>query len=144
MKIKHLFEMIIGCIGAMISELFGIGKGLLITLLILMLCDYVTGLICAGIFKKSKKSKSGSLNSRIGFKGLAKKAVILIIIITAKCFDNLLDVNYVAELTIIAYIINESISIIENAGLIGIPIPDFLKKSIDVLSEKNNEKENEK
>ena len=106
-----------------------------------MIIDYISGLIVAIVFKKSTKSAKGALESNAGFKGLCRKAMILLMIIIAAQFDKLLGIDWVRESIIIAFIVNESISIIENAGLMGLPIPQGLKKAIDILSNKSNDSE---
>ncbi|MBF1306162.1 MAG: phage holin family protein, partial [Oribacterium sinus] len=74
---------IIGAIGGFIAMAFGGWSDALITLMIFMSVDYVTGLAVAGIFKKSKKSESGALESRAGFKGICRKGVALLIVLVA-------------------------------------------------------------
>ena len=106
------------------------------TLLIFMIIDYLTGLIVAGVFKKSLKTESGGLNSNIGFKGVCRKVMILLIVIVGKQLDLVLEIDYIGTAVIIAYIANETVSIIENAGLMGVPIPNIIKKAIDLLNKK--------
>ena len=112
---------------------FGGWSDALITLIVFMALDYVTGLIVAGIFKKSKKSENGALESRAGFKGLCRKGVALMIVLVAVRLDIIMHTTYIKDAVIIAFVVNESISIIENAGLMGIPIPPVIAKAIDVL-----------
>lgn len=120
---------------------FGGWSDALITLMIFMSVDYVTGLAVAGIFKKSKKSESGALESRAGFKGICRKGVALLIVLVATRLDVVMKTTYIEDAVIIAFIANESISIIENAGLMGIPIPSVITKAIDILK-KESEKAN--
>lgn len=120
---------------------FGGWSDALITLMIFMSVDYVTGLAVAGIFKKSKKSESGALESRTGFKGICRKGVALLIVLVATRLDVVMKTTYIKDAVIIAFIANESISIIENAGLMGIPIPSVITKAIDILK-KESEKAN--
>lgn len=120
---------------------FGGWSDALITLMIFMSVDYVTGLAVAGIFKKSKKSESGALESRAGFKGICRKGVALLIVLVATRLDVVMKTTYIKDAVIIAFIANESISIIENAGLMGVPIPDAITKAIDILK-KESEKPN--
>lgn len=120
---------------------FGGWSDALITLMIFMSVDYVTGLAVAGIFKKSKKSESGALESRAGFKGICRKGVALLIVLVATRLDVVMKTTYIKDAVIIAFIANESISIIENAGLMGVPIPDAITKAIDILK-KESEKAN--
>jgi toxin secretion/phage lysis holin len=132
---------IIGAIGGFIAMAFGGWSDALITLMIFMSVDYVTGLAVAGIFKKSKKSESGALESRAGFKGICRKGVALLIVLVATRLDVVMKTTYIKDAVIIAFIANESISIIENAGLMGIPIPSVITKAIDILK-KESEKAN--
>ena len=108
------------------------------TLLIFMGIDYLSGLFVAGVFKKSPKSESGALNSKISFKGLCKKAMMLLIVVMAHRFDMELGFNYLRDAVCVAFIINESISIVENGGLMGVKMPDMIKKAIDLLTDKEN------
>ena len=126
----------VGVVGGFIAMAFGGWSDALATLMIFMGVDYVTGLIVAGIFKKSKKSESGALESRAGFKGLCRKGVALLIVLVAVRLDIVMHTSYIKDAVIIAFIANESISIIENAGLMGIPIPGVIAKAIDILKEK--------
>lgn len=132
---------IIGAVGGFIAMAFGGWNDALITLMIFMSVDYVTGLAVAGIFKKSKKSESGALESRAGFKGICRKGVALLIVLVATRLDVVMKTTYIKDAVIIAFIANESISIIENAGLMGIPIPSVITKAIDILK-KESEKAN--
>lgn len=132
---------IIGAVGGFIAMAFGGWNDALITLMIFMSVDYITGLTVAGVFKKSKKSESGALESRAGFKGICRKGVALLIVLVATRLDVVMKTAYIEDAVIIAFIANESISIIENAGLMGIPIPDVITKAIGILK-KESEKPN--
>lgn len=136
MKSNILYSTV-GIVGGVIAAMFGGWSEALITLIVFMSIDYATGLIVAGVFKKSKKSESGALESRAGFKGLCRKGVALLIVLVAVRLDIVMHTSYIKDAVIIAFIANESISIIENAGLMGIPIPGVIAKAIDVLKEKD-------
>ena len=136
---EHIFFSIIGAIGAFISTLFGGWSTALTTLLIFMGIDYVTGLMVAGIFKRSPKTSTGALESRAGWKGLCRKGVTLLIVLVACRLDIELGMTFIKDGVIIAFITNETISIIENAGLMGIPIPAVIIKAIDVLKSRAEE-----
>lgn len=140
MKIKVLAS--IGTIGGFLAALLGGWDMGLKTLIIMMIVDYLTGLIVAGIFKKSTKSESGALESKAGWKGLCRKGVTLLIVLVAARLDEVANTTFIRDAVVIGYIANEAISIIENASLMGIPIPEILKRSIDVLKKKS-EKEGE-
>ena len=106
------------------------------TLIIFMAIDYITGLMVAGIFKRSKKTQNGALESRAGFKGLCRKGVMLLIVLVACRLDIELHTTYIRDAVCIAFIANETISIIENAGLMGVPIPKVITKAIELLKTK--------
>lgn len=127
----------IGAIGGFVAMAFGGWSDALITLIIFMSVDYITGLAVAGIFKKSKKSENGALESRAGFKGLCRKGVALLIVLIATRLDIMMNTTYIRDAVVIAFVANEGISIIENAGLMGVPIPSVVKRAIDVLKEKD-------
>ena len=130
---------IIGAIGAFISNLFGGWDMALTTLIIFMAIDYLTGLTVAGVFHKSGKSENGSLESRAGWKGLCRKGMTLLIVLVAVRLDLAMGTTVIKDAVVIAYIVNEALSIIENAGLMGLPIPNVIKKAIDVLQKKDDE-----
>lgn len=127
---------VIGTVGGFIASLFGGWDTALATLLIFMAVDYMTGLIVAGVFHKSQKTESGALESRAGWKGLCRKGTSLLVVLVAYRLDLVIGSNFVKDATIIAFIANETISIIENAGLMGAPIPAVIVKAIDVLKQK--------
>ena len=130
---------IVGTVGGFIASLFGGWDTALATLLIFMAVDYATGLIVAGVFHKSQKTENGALESRAGWKGLCRKGTSLLVVLVAYRLDLVIGSNFVKDATIIAFIANETISIIENAGLMGAPIPDVIVKAIDVLKQKGEE-----
>ena len=138
MRLKELFVTAAGIVGAFISRLFGGWDAAMTTLVIFMGIDYLMGLIVAGVFKRSGKSENGALDSRAGFKGLLKKSVILLVVLVAYRLDLVLGSTFIKDAVIIGYIANETISIIENAGLMGIPIPDVIKRAIDILKNKSD------
>lgn len=135
-NIKTAVLAAIGTIGGGIAALFGGWTSAMTTLIIFMVIDYATGIIVAGVFHRSGKSKSGALESRAGFKGLCRKGMILLILLVACRFDLMLGTGYIKDCVCIAFVVNETLSIIENAGLMGVPIPQVLIKAIDVLKAK--------
>lgn len=132
---------ILGMIGGAIASAFGGWSAGLTTLLIVMAIDYLSGLIVAGVFHKSPKSESGALESRAGWKGLVRKGMTLLIVLIGCRLDILLGIMYIRDAMIIAFIINELLSIIENAGLMGVQIPKALENAIELLRQKNEEKD---
>ena len=136
---KNGFCTMIGAIGALIASLFGGWDIALATLMIFMATDYVTGLIVAGVFHTSQKSENGALESRAGWKGLCRKGVTLLVVLVACRLDLITGTNFIRDAVIIAFICNETISIIENAGLMGIDIPPALTAAIEVLKKKSDD-----
>ncbi|BCJ98127.1 phage holin family protein [Anaerocolumna chitinilytica] len=132
---------IIGITGGFITTLFGGWSTALTTLIIVMAVDYISGLAVAGIFKKSPKSKTGALESKAGWAGLFRKGMTLLIVLIAYRLDLAVGTTFIKDAVIIAYITNETVSITENAGLMGVPIPPPLKKAIDILKQKTEEED---
>lgn len=126
----------VGLLGSFIASLFGGWDTALATLMIFMAVDYVTGLVVAGVFHKSPKSDNGTLESRAGWKGLCRKGMTLLVVLVACRLDLIMGSSFIRDAAIIAFITNETISIIENAGLMGAPIPPVLVKAIEVLKQK--------
>jgi toxin secretion/phage lysis holin len=136
--IKEVLCTVVGIIGSFIAGLLGGWDSALITLITFMAIDYISGIVVAGIFKKSPKSENGALESRAGFKGLCRKCMIILFVLIAYRLDIMIGTNYIRNAVIIAFITNEVISIIENAGLMGVPVPDVIKKGIDILQKKGD------
>ena len=138
MPIKIFILSGVACVGAAIASLFGCWTGAMTTLVILMFIDYVTGLIVAGVFHNSPKCSGGTLYSAVGFKGICRKFVILLIVVLACRVDLLMDTNMIRDATCIGFCANELVSITENAGLMGIPLPRKLVEAIEVLRGDND------
>ena len=131
----------LGTIGGIISSIFGGWDAALTTLVIFMAVDYLTGLIVAGVFKKSQKTDIGGLQSRAGWVGLCRKGATLLIVLVAVRLDMAMGTTIIRDGVVIAYTLNETISITENLGLMGVPMPPIIKKAIDML-QKKSESEN--
>ena len=129
---------ILGIVGAAIAALLGGWDMALKTLCIFMAIDYVSGLIVAGVFKASTKSEAGALESRAGLKGLLRKMAMLCAVLMAYYLDRVAGTDFVRDATCMGFIANEALSIVENMGLMGVPIPEVIVNAIDVL--KNKEK----
>lgn len=133
---KSWFTTLIGVIGGFVASLFGGWDAALVTLIIFMAIDYITGLIVAGVFHNSEKTANGALESRAGWKGLCRKGVTLLVVLVACRLDLVMGSNFIRDAVIIAFVANETISIIENAGLMGIPIPAAIMRAIEILKNK--------
>ena len=131
----------VGVIGAAIAAAFGGWDTGLVALLIAMAIDYITGLLVAGVFKASPKTKDGALESRAGWKGLCRKGMTMLIVLIAAELDRVLGTSVVRDAVVLAYLATECVSIIENAGLMGVPIPGAITKAIEILRERSEEGE---
>lgn len=122
----NIFKQIMAGICTILSFLFGDMEGLMVALIALIILDYISGVIAAAVEKR--------LSSEVGAKGIAKKIFMLLIVALA----NIVDINVIGDghvlktVTVVFYICNECISLIENAGRIGVPVP---KKLLDVLEQ---------
>lgn len=126
----------LGLVGGWLAELLGGWDTGLQSLLLFMALDYASGLMLAGIFKKSQKSAQGALESRAAWQGFFRKGAALAVVLIAARLDLLLGLSFIRDATIIAYCGNELISITENIGLIGVPLPKPIKGAISALKEK--------
>ena len=139
-RVTSLFTYIsvLSVMGAALTALFGGWDGSMTTLCIFMLADYITGIVLAGVFHNSPKTEGGRLESKAGLKGLIRKGAMLLIVIVASRLDDTAGMNSVLrDGTIYALIANESISILENLGLMGVPLPRILTQAIEQLKAKN-------
>ena len=125
-------QMAVAAIGGWLGYFLGGMDGLMIALIVFMVLDYITGLMCAVIDKK--------LSSAVGFKGICKKVLILMLVGLA----NIVDLHVVGTgsalrgAVICFYLSNEGLSLLENAAHIGLPVPDKLK---DVLAQLHRREE---
>ena len=135
---------IVTATGAVLGALISLAGGwdtALQALVVFMILDYLTGVIVAAVFHASNKTKSGKLSSVAGLKGIAKKVLMLFMVVAGQYADVVLGIDYFRTAVIIALIANELISLIENAGLAGIEVP-ILSKAVEALKamdDKNNE-----
>ena len=134
----------IGVVGSTIASFFGGFDAALITLLIFMGVDYATGLIVAGVFHKSEKTENGALESRAGWKGLCRKGISLLIVLVAYRLDLIAGTDFICNAVMAAYLVNELLSITENLGLMGVPVPKVLTSAIDLLRQKSEAQETNK
>lgn len=133
------FKTIISFCGAAFTTLFGMWDTPIGILVLFIVLDYFTGVIRGYVNKE--------LSSDVGLKGIARKAVIFIVLIIAVALDRLLNTGSWVFRTLVCYfyIANEGLSLIENCGALGLPIPDKLKDALAQLKdgEKKEIKEQE-
>ena len=129
-----------GICGSAVSYLFGSWTASMTTLCIFMVLDFITGIVTAAVFKTSPKSEGGSLTSHAAFEGLVKKVMILVFVLIGARLDMILELHIIRDGVCSAFIVSELISVTENAGLMGLPLPTAVKRAIDLL--KNREDTN--
>lgn len=126
----------VGAVGGAISAAMGGWSQMLTALLIVMGADYLTGLVVAGVFHRSGKSADGSLESRAGFKGLCRKGAMLLVVLLAARLDLVMGTSFIRDGAAMAFLANELLSVVENVGLMGVPIPKVIASAISVLQSK--------
>ena len=133
----NTLQLIFTAVGGWIGYFLGGCDGLLIALLIFVVADYITGVMCAIADKK--------LSSSVGFKGICRKVLIFILIGIANALDiYVLDHAGVLRTAIIFfYISNEGLSLVENSAHLGLPVPDKLKDVLEQLHDRDG-KESDK
>jgi toxin secretion/phage lysis holin len=133
---KSFFLIGLGAIGSVISELFGGWTSAMTTLVIFMLIDYITGILVAVVFKKSNKTEDGGLESKAGWKGLIRKFSTLLIVLISIRLDIIFNTTIISNCVVFTFLANELLSLLENVGLMGIPLPSVLTEVISVLNKK--------
>lgn len=119
--------------GAILSWAFGGWDAAMAALLICMAVDYISGSVVALVFHNSRKTESGSYNSSYGLKGLCKKGLMLLFVLVAVQMDKLLGADYVRDAVCVGFCTNEVLSITENLGLAGVPMPQAVVKALEQL-----------
>lgn len=128
---NDVLKMILAALCTISGFLFGSMNGLMAALIVLIIIDYISGIVAAVIEKK--------LSSEAGAQGIAKKIFMLLIVAVA----NIVDINVIGEghvlksVTVLFYLANECISLLENAGRLGVPVPNKLLKVLEQLKEEN-------
>ena len=135
---KQTICTVLGLIGSGIAWAFGGWDTALMALVICMAVDYLSGSMVALVFHNSRKTESGSYNSTYGLKGLCKKGLMLLFVLVAVQMDRLMGADYVRDAVCIGFCINEVLSIVENLGLAGIPMPQAVTKALEQLQKNNS------
>ena len=133
---KETLCTIFGVLGSGLCWAFGGWDAALTALVICMSVDYISGSLVALVFHKSNKSETGSYNSAYGLKGLCKKCLMLLFVIVAVQADRLMGGDFVRDAVCIGFATNEILSIVENLGLAGVPMPQAVVKALEQLQEK--------
>ena len=123
----------LGLLGSMLAAAFGGWDAAMAALMVCIAVDYVSGSMVALVFHNSRKSESGAYNSAYGLKGLCKKGLMLLFVLVAVQIDRLLGADYVRDAVCIGFCSNEVLSIIENLGLAGVPMPQAVVRALEQL-----------
>ncbi|MBR6889988.1 MAG: phage holin family protein [Clostridia bacterium] len=131
----------IAALGGLVVGMFGGWTPGSRVLVILMAVDYFTGLGCA-LTGHSAKTESGHFWSKVAFLGLLKKGVIMLVILVAAQLDQVMGggegVTLFRSAAEFFYIASEGLSVVENAGLLGVPVPKGIRQALEVLRDKND------
>lgn len=133
---KETLCTLFGLLGSALCWAFGGWDAALIALTVCMSVDYISGSIVALVFHNSKKSETGAYDSAYGLKGLCKKCLMLLFVVVAVQADNLMGSDYLRDAVCIGFCTNEVLSITENLGLAGIPMPQAVVKALEQLQTK--------
>lgn len=130
-----IFDSIVAIMATFFTWIFGTWDIAIAILIIFMVLDYLTGVIVA--------YQNKTLNSEVGFKGLIKKCMILVILIVAVMLDRLLNTGTWVFRTLVCYfyIANEGISLLENVSNLGVKIPEKLKDALEQLNKEDERAE---
>ncbi len=135
-QIYYLVLAALGAIGTWIANVLGGWDAAMGTLFIFMGIDLLTGFLLAAVFHASPKSKGGALESKAMAKGLVRKGMAMLVVLIANRLDLMLGLDYIRNGVIIAFCVNELLSIIENMGLMGVPMPEILTNAVELLRRK--------
>lgn len=137
MVLKQALCTVTGMIGAAAAWAFGGWDTAMVALVVCIAVDYLSGSIVALVFHKSTKTETGAYNSAYGLKGLCKKGLMLLFVLVAVQIDRVLGTDYVRNAVCIGFCTNEILSIMENLGLAGIPMPQAVVKALELLQKRS-------
>ena len=139
LMIKDSVLVVLSVAGSFLAKALGGWDTALQTLIILMAIDYITGLLIAAVWQRSSKSQTGALESKAGFKGLVRKGLILLVVLIGVQLDAILGLQAFCRTAIILFFCgNEGLSIVENLGVMGLPLPDFVRTKFEQLKAQGN------
>lgn len=133
--VKYGFISVVGVVGGFVSSFVGGFDTSFKIMLSFMVIDYVSALILACFFHKSPKTATGGLSSSVSFHGLIRKIMMIVFVGVAHLLDMQLGSDYIRNAVCIAFMVNELISLIENFGLMGVPIPKVITNAIELLKD---------
>ena len=134
---------VLAAVAGAVAGLFGEWNTMLTILVVMMTVDYISGWIVAWC-GKSPKTEGGGLSSKVGFIGLARKGFIMLLVLVATLLDRAIGDGSVFQSSLVLYYIaNEGLSVLENAALLGVPFPEKMRRALETLREKEDERRSE-
>lgn len=138
---KNMVCGVLGIVGGTVVGMLGGWDMALETLVVCMIIDFLSGLIVAGVFHNSPKTETGTTASSVSREGLSRKCMMLLFVLIGYELERMTGSDFIRESIIYGFIVNELLSITENAGLMGIPLPAAITNAIEILKTKSNTKD---
>ena len=142
-QIKNTALAVLAAVGGAAAQALGGWDMALQVLVGFMAADYLTGLLVAGVFKRSLKTPGGAISSRAGFLGLLRKGAVLLVVFLGTLLDSLPGGGFIRPAVCCFFIANEGLSILENLGLMGVPCPAFLRNALEALRKQGDQAKKE-
>lgn len=142
-NVKSLTLAVLSAVCGLAAHAIGGWDMLAKCLTVFIVTDYITGLTVAFVFHRSQKTPGGGASSEVCFRGIVKKICILVMVGISVCMDNILGTEYIRFVTIMFFIGNEGLSILENMQTMGVPFPRFVKEALEQMRDKSDKGENE-
>jgi toxin secretion/phage lysis holin len=136
-QIKNAVLAAFAAAGAWIAQQIGGWDSCLAALVCMMAIDYITGLLLAAVWHKSRHSEGGGVSSGASFKGLVRKFVILLLVWLGAIVDRATGANYIRSAVCMFFVANEGLSILENTALMGVPYPAFVKNILEAMRDQS-------
>ena len=134
---------VLSAVAGAVAGLFGEWNTMLTILVVMMTVDYISGWIVAWC-GKSPKTEGGGLSSKVGFVGLARKGFIMLLVLVTTLLDRAIGDGSVFQSSLVLYYIaNEGLSVLENAALLGVHFPEKMRRALETLREKEDERRSE-
>ena len=136
-------NLLCGAVGATCGTIAGVLGGWDMALEALVVCmavDFISGFIVAGVFHNSPKTETGRTASHASLKGLSRKCMMLLFVLIGFELERVTGSGFIRESIIYGFIANELLSITENAGLMGLPLPAAITNAVEVLKKKAEKK----
>lgn len=136
--IKNTVVAALSAAGGIAAQALGGWDTVLQVLVGFMAVDYLTGLIVAGVFRRSAKTPGGAISSQAGFLGLLRKCAVLLVVLLAVLLDSAAGSSFIRTAVCLFFISNEGLSVLENLGLMGVPYPSFLRNMLEALKKQSD------